>query len=88
MIDLSRETVMDVSDVAATFRVSDVTVRRWFKRGCWHFKIGGCIRTTKSAVEQFAGLSEVPASVPRGSSVDKDTREAMKQLANAGYAVG
>jgi hypothetical protein len=82
MFDLRRELVLDVRGVSSRFLVSEVTVRKWFRKGCPFFKVGGSVRTTLEAVQRWAGMDAVPE---QQQSVDAD--DAMRRLAAAGYSV-
>ncbi len=62
MIEIDREQVLALDDVARMLRVTTKTVRNWAsgknvrKRRLETFKVGGAVRTTREAVEKFRKL--------------------------------
>lgn len=87
MIHLLNETVMDVKDVAARFRVSQITVYRWFDRGLERVKLGGCVRTSLEAVQRFAGQGIKESKPASHQPLDAEQEAARKRLEARGVKV-
>lgn len=60
MIDLTRETPLRISELAAFLGVHRRTVESWLNRGLESVKLGRLMFTTLEALQRFAVQSPVP----------------------------
>jgi predicted TPR repeat methyltransferase len=87
MIDLVKETPIDVSGVAERYNVAEVTVYGWFRRGLAHAKAGGTGKavTTLEALQRFfvqvGGTDDVSRRQESGRT---EADAAMKRLERRG----
>jgi len=74
MIDLRRETPIDVEWIAERFKVSKRTVSKWFARGLERLKIGGRVYSSIEAVQRFAAQCET-TNAHKTEAIRKELRE-------------
>lgn len=86
MVDFAREKPIDVTGLADLMNVNPVTVRRWFKRGLDHVKLGGKVFTTLEALNRFGRPGDSPQMLQ--VRMDSDTLAAIKSLSKEGFKFG
>jgi hypothetical protein len=87
VVDFARERVIDVDGVAEMCRVSDVTVRRWFKRGLEWCKLGGKVFTSLEALNRFQKDGQSNPMI-QAVIVDSETLAALRSLRKKGFSIG
>ena len=87
----ARTALLTVPEVAAIFRVSPRTIRRWASEGRVELiKVGGVARFHREAIEALIangtdpGNESGPATTPGPNSTAEDTRDAGAQFADRG----
>lgn len=87
VVDFVREKPIGVGDLANLVKVNPVTIRRWFKRGLDHAKLGGKVVTTLEALNRFQ-VSGDPQPATQTIVVDRDTLAALQSLKSRGITFG